>query len=48
MIYAEIKGTVHCDFPQKLIDICFEHGISIVKEAITLNDYNKKGFTQLI
>lgn len=92
MTYAEIKGTVHCDFPQKLIDICFEYGISIVKsevstneyyihvtdkntevacnvfmsdiqrflsvykvinldavqEAIKLNDYTKKGFTQLI
>lgn len=39
MTYAEIKGIVHCDFPQKLIDICFEHGISIVKSEVSTNEY---------
>lgn len=39
MTYAEIKGTVHCYFPQKLIDICFEHGISIVKSEVSTNEY---------
>ena len=39
MTYAEIKGTVHCDFPQKLIDICFEYGISIVKSEVSTNEY---------
>lgn len=39
MTYAEIKGTVHCDFPQKLIDICFEYGISLVKSEVSTNEY---------
>ena len=39
MTYAEIKGTVHCDFPQKLIGICFEYGISIVKSEVSTNEY---------
>ena len=39
MTYAEIKGTVYCDFPQKLIDICFEYGISLVKSEVSTNEY---------
>lgn len=39
MTYSEIKGTVHCAFPQKLIDICFEYGISLVKSEVSTNEY---------